>query len=178
VLRPRDEDFEKYVRDRRAGLLRFAMVLTSGDGYIAEDLVQTALTRLYVAWPRARSFSVDVYTRRIIVNALIDEKRRPAARQETSTAEPPEGALPDEVSGTTSDSDLLQALAALPSGMRAAVVLRHVEGLSVAETARTLRCSQGNVKSQTARGLDRLRELLAEASPSICSRLTTSQEKP
>jgi RNA polymerase sigma-70 factor (sigma-E family) len=167
VFRPRDQEFENYVRDKRASLLRFAMVLTAGDGHTAEDLVQTALTRLFLAWPRARRLSVDAYTRRIIVNALVDDKRRPAARRETSTAEPPEVVLGDQVSGATADPDLLQALAALPNGMRAAVVLRHAEGLSVAETASVLRCSPGNIKSQTARGLDRLRELLGRRVPNV-----------
>jgi DNA-directed RNA polymerase specialized sigma24 family protein len=51
--------------------------------------------------------------------------------------------------------------------MRAAVVLRHAEGLSVAETASVLRCSPGNIKSQTARGLDRLRELLSRRVPNV-----------
>lgn len=161
----RDDEFHHYVRDKRAGLLRTATVLTSGDRHLAEDLVQTALTRLYLAWPRARLMNVDAYVRRILVNALVDEKRRPASRRETTSAEPPDGPLPDHASGATADPDLLRALAALPSGMRAAVVLRHVEGLSVAETAHALGCSEGNVKSQTARGLDRLRDLLGEPVP-------------
>ncbi len=57
------------------------------------------------------------------------------------------------------------ALAALPVKMRAAVVLRHVEGLSVEETASALGCSTGNVKSQSSRGLDRLRDLLSSGEP-------------
>jgi RNA polymerase sigma-70 factor (sigma-E family) len=177
VSRPRDQGFEDYVRAKRASLLRFAMVLTAGDHYVAEDLVQTALTRLYVAWPRARSFSTDAYARRIVVNALIDEKRRHAARRETITAQPPERASLDGDSGITADPDLLQALAALPAGMRAAVVCRHVEGLSVEETASVLRCTPGNVKSQTARGLARLRELLAEQS-SVSVITESPQERP
>ena len=165
----RDDEFHSYVRDKRAGLLRTATVLTSGDRHLAEDLVQTALTRLYLAWPRVRAMNVDAYARRVLVNALVDEKRRPASRRETASAEPPDRPLPDHASGGGADPDLLRALAALPSGMRAAVVLRHVEGLSVAETAHALGCTEGNVKSQTARGLDRLRDLLGDPAPAIRS---------
>ena len=47
--------------------------------------------------------------------------------------------------------------------MRAAVVLRHVDGLSVAETAEALGRPEGTVKAQVARGLERLRRLLVES---------------
>lgn len=163
----RDEEFQRYVRERRASLVRLATMLASGDGHLAEDLVQTALTRLYLAWPRARAASRDAYVRRIIVNALIDEKRLPVTRRESSRAHVPDRPADTAAAVTLTDPDLLDALAGLPSGMRAAVVLRHVEGLNVTDTARALRCSEGNVKSQTARGLDRLRALLRD--PSICS---------
>ncbi len=157
----RDTHFQDYVRARRGVLLNIATLLCAGDRHRAEDLVQIALTRLYTAWPRARRMDVDAYVRRILVNALIDEKRRPFARRETPLSEPPEPRRyadhdPDE------DGALRAALADLPPRMRAAVVLRHVEGLSVDETASALRCSTGTVKSQTARALDKLRAALSE----------------
>lgn len=160
TMTQRDKEFQLYVSDKRASLLHTATVLASGDRHLAADLVQTALTRLYLAWPRARRMNIDAYVRRIIVNALIDEKRLAVTRREMSTALPPERPALDRTFDTGADPALLQALAALPSGMRAAVVLRHVEGLTVAETAHALGCTEGTVKSQTARGLDRLRELL------------------
>ncbi len=58
-------------------------------------------------------------------------------------------------------------LGTLPAGMRAAVVLRYVEGFSIAETADAMRCSEGNVKSQSARGLDRLRAAIPEHARNI-----------
>lgn len=160
----RDTQFQEFVRARRAALLRIATLLCSGDRHRAEDLVQIALTRLYTAWPRARRTDVDAYVRRILVNALIDERRRPFARRELPLAEPPEPVprIAAHDDDEDDDSALRAALATLPAGMRAAVVLRHVEGLSVEETAAAMRCSTGNVKSQTARGLDKLRAALAE----------------
>ena len=163
----REEEFRAYVVDARAGLVRTATWLTAGDSHLAEDLVQTTLTRLYVAWPRIRrADGPDGYARRTLVNALIDERRRPFWRRERSQAQLPEGAAPPR---DVEHGPLRAALAELPPGMRAVVVFRYVYDLSVADTADALKCSEGNVKSQTARGLDRLRELLitpsAEAAP-------------
>ncbi|MDQ1724809.1 MAG: hypothetical protein QOG52_1837, partial [Frankiaceae bacterium] len=103
--------------------------------------------------------------RRTLVNALIDERRRPFWRRESSHALVPDGAAPPS---DGDHSQLRAALAELPPGMRAVVVFRYVYDLSVADTADALKCSEGNVKSQTARGLERLRELLpplTEAAP-------------
>jgi RNA polymerase sigma-70 factor (sigma-E family) len=155
----RDEEFSAFVRARRHELLRSACLLTAGDTHLAEDLVQTALAKLYLAWPRvSRDGSMSAYTWRIIVNAHVDEKRRPRWRRERSVAEPPDA--PDELPEITGGDEVRNALAKLPAGMRAAVVLRYWADFSVADTARILRCSQGTVKSQTAKGIARLRESL------------------
>jgi RNA polymerase sigma-70 factor (sigma-E family) len=150
----REDEFRLYVLRSRAALLRTATLLTAGDSHLAEDLVQTTLTKLYLAWPRIRlPDGPDGYARRILANALIDERRRPFRQRETSHADVPDHA-PSELPQFQA---LLAALAELPPGMRAAVVFRHVHDLSVADTAKALGCSEGNVKSQTARGLDQLR---------------------
>lgn len=134
--------------------------MTGGDKHLAEDLVQVCLTKLYLAWPRISVAKLDSYARRVLVNALIDEKRGLFRKREQVWAD-----VPDYPQDSETDGDgygLLAALRQLPPGMRAAVVLRHVEGLSTEETADALRCSTGNVKSQTARGLARLRELTGD----------------
>ncbi|MCW2707000.1 MAG: putative polymerase ECF-subfamily sigma factor [Frankiales bacterium] len=157
----RDDEFRAYVVRSRSALVRTATLLTAGDAHLAEDLVQTALTRLYLAWPRVRpAEGPDSYTRRILANALIDERRRPYWRRERSHADVPEHASDVSIDEGPELHALLAALGELPAGMRAAVVFRHVHELSVAETARALGCSEGNVKSQTARGLDHLRARL------------------
>jgi RNA polymerase sigma-70 factor (sigma-E family) len=157
VRRPseRDREFTEFVTARRAALVRTATLLVSGDSAKAEDVVQTALTRLYLAWPRVRPDTAEAYARRCVVNAATDEHRSLFHRREQVRAELPEVAVPP----SPDEAVVLSLLATLPSGMRAAVVLRHVEGLSVAETAHAMRCSEGNVKSQSARGLQRLRDL-------------------
>lgn len=128
---------------------------------MAEDLVQATLTKLYVAWPAfQRADNPDGYVRRVLVNALIDEKRRVWRHRERSMAELPDvaGAAPSGA-GPAGEA-VKQALRELPPKMRAAVVFRYFYDLDVAATADALSCSEGNVKSQTARGLDRLRAAL------------------
>jgi RNA polymerase sigma factor (sigma-70 family) len=138
-------------------------MLCAGDGHRAEDAVQTALARVYLAWPRINAATRGAYLRRAVVNAVIDEGRRSARRGELCVADPPDYAAHDD--GDLDDaSDVLAALAELPPRMRAAVILRYIDGLSVTEAADALRCSEGTVKSQSARALQKLRLAL----PHLC----------
>jgi RNA polymerase sigma-70 factor (sigma-E family) len=160
----RDEEFRAFLADRRSSLLRTSTALTGGDPHLAEDLVQKCVIRLYVAWPRVRSMQLESYVRRSLVNALIDERRGAFWRHERAWAELPDAVGPEVVEGGGGElsGEMLRALGRLAPRMRAAVVLRHVDGLSTEETAHALRCSTGTVKSQTARGLERLRTLLGD----------------
>jgi RNA polymerase sigma factor (sigma-70 family) len=137
-----------------------AALLLSGDRATAEDVVQTALTRLYVTWPKVRPDTVNAYARRSVVNAVIDDRRKLFRRRERSQAE-----LPDVTTVVSRDVDqtaVIALLSTLPARMRAAVVLRYIEGLNAAETADALGCSEGTVRSQSARGLERLRAVFPE----------------
>ncbi|MEU5691335.1 SigE family RNA polymerase sigma factor [Actinosynnema sp. NPDC020468] len=155
-----DREFDAYV-DARARVLRRTAYLLCGDWHRAEDLVQTALTKLYAAWPRIhRDGSVDAYARKVLVRAAIDESRRPWRRETAVAALPEVGGAGDTTSDAAADLDVRAALARLPAGQRAVVVLRYWEDLSVAETARLLGNTEGTVKSQSAKGLAALRELL------------------
>jgi RNA polymerase sigma-70 factor (sigma-E family) len=159
----RDREFTEFVTARRAALVRVAALLLPNDPGRAEDVTQTALTRLYLAWPRVRPESVNAYARRCVVNAAMDDRRRLFRRREQVRAQ-----LPDVAAVEASHDDqttVLALLATLPARMRAAVVLRYVEGLSVAEAADAMGCSEGNVKSQCARGLERLRTAFPDRVP-------------
>ncbi|GGL04896.1 SigE family RNA polymerase sigma factor [Mangrovihabitans endophyticus] len=162
VRTERDEQFHDFVAGRRAALVRTARLLTAGDTHLAEDLVQAALTKLYVSWPAfRRADNPDGYVRRVLVNVLTDERRRVWRRRERPMAQLPEqpGPARDPATGPADDA-LRQALRDLPPRMRAAVVFRYFHELGVEETADALGCSVGTVKSQTARALDKLRTAL------------------
>jgi RNA polymerase sigma-70 factor (sigma-E family) len=159
--RAREEQFRAFVLAGRGRLLRTATLLASGDAHEAEDLVQTVLLRMYVSWPRIRAETRDAYARRMLVNAHLDERRRPHARHERNEASVPEVAI-EPAPPPDLEAVVFHALAGLPLRMRAAVILRHLYDASVAETAEVLGCSEGTVKSQTARGLDHLRARLTD----------------
>ena len=100
------------------------------DWHRAEDLVQTALVKLYVAWPRVRREGrEEAYARTIIVRANIDESRRPW-RREQSGLEAPHRAAREPVP-VEERSALFDALQQLPVMQRKTVLLRHWLGLSV-----------------------------------------------
>jgi RNA polymerase sigma-70 factor (sigma-E family) len=156
---PRAE-FTDWVVARRPRLRRLAYALC-GDWHTADDLVQTALAKLYVAWPTVqRRDAMDAYCLRIITRARIDEHRR-SWRRETP------GLEGFDVASRESDPalrpDLVRALAALPEMQRKVVVLRHWWGLSVAESAAQLGIGEGTVKSHSSRALARLAELMTDS---------------
>jgi RNA polymerase sigma-70 factor (sigma-E family) len=165
----REDQFRAYVTRSRASLLRTATLLSSGDSHRAEDLVQTVLVRVYVAWPRIRDETRDAYARKALINTHLDERRRPFRRHERTRADLPDVVV-DEVRPSDTNPAVFRALGELPPRMRAAVILRHLHDVSVAETADVLGCSEGTVKSQTARGLAYLRAALPELSGDMDAR--------
>ena len=151
-----DVEFVAFVADARHRLRRVAYAMC-GDWHHAEDIVQTALVKVYAQWSRVDSAKGPwSYARRAVVNAAIDESRRPWRRERSADC-PPDRAVP-EPGGL--DDALLEALSGLPARQRAAVVLRYIEGLDIDATAEVLGCSTGTVKSQSARGLDAMRRRL------------------
>jgi RNA polymerase sigma-70 factor (sigma-E family) len=151
-----EAEFADYFTARAAPLRRLAYALC-GDWHAAEDVVQTAFVKLYRAWRRVRPESMDAYVRRIVVNTYLSHRRD--RRRESVLAEPPDpGAPPDPDAGMR--VDVARALATLPARQRAMVVLRHLEDLSVAEVSDLLGIAEGTVKSQTARGVQALRQAL------------------
>lgn len=159
-MQDRDTEFGEYLESRAVVMRRTAYLLCGGDWHRAEDLVQTTLTKIYVAWSRIRrDGSVDAYSRKIMVRAAIDESRRAYRRREAVVSDLPEVETPPGA-GVEDTVDVRRALARLPAGQRAVVVLRYWEDLSVAETADALGKSEGTIKSQAAKGLASLRRLL------------------
>lgn len=144
--------------------MRTASLLCAGEEAHAEDLVQTTLTKLYLACSRVRrADSPLAYARKSFTHLFIDEARRAHRRRESTSADPAEALPSDPVSAGT-DLELrevmLAALSSLGPRQRAVVVLRHWLDLDVANTAGILGCSTGTVKSQNARALAHLRAYL------------------
>ncbi|HEU5032641.1 MAG TPA: SigE family RNA polymerase sigma factor [Spirillospora sp.] len=153
-----DEEFTAYVTARTPWLRRVAYLLCQ-DWHRADDLVQTAITRLYLHWRRASAAgNLDGYARTVLVRVFLAEQRGGWRRRVRLVAEAPDG--PGGTADLDGALDLRDALAALPPRQRAAVVLRFYCDLSVEQTADVLGCTAGTVKSQTARGLDALRRTL------------------
>ncbi len=148
--------------DASAARLRRTAFLLCGDWHTAEDLTQTTLAKVFVAWRRInRQDAVHAYATRTLVNTYLGEgrRRRPT---EVLTSHPPERSA--EQHSPELRMAVLDALAMLPPKSRAVVVLRYWADQSVEQVATTLGCSTGNVKSQSARALAKLRELLDDAS--------------
>jgi RNA polymerase sigma-70 factor (sigma-E family) len=161
-----EQDFAEYFADRRDSVRRTAFMLC-GDWHRADDLAQTAFVALHRRWRKIRDRSAtDAYLRKTLVRASIDESRRPWRRERQvdhlPEPEPAGGRLDDVADEVATRADLMAGLRKVPPKQRAVLVLRYFEGLDVAGVARALGCSEGNVKSQTARGLATLREVLGE----------------
>jgi RNA polymerase sigma-70 factor (sigma-E family) len=152
-----DASFREFARHKALLLRRTAYVLC-GDWHLAEDLVQTALIKLYRVWPKvSRKGPVDNYMRQVLLRCWLDEQRRPWRRRESRDGVVPEHPDSHIDPGSGISDSLLLALAEVPPKQRAAVVLRYWADLPDAEVAIALRCSEGTVKSQAARGLELLR---------------------
>ena len=158
-----DADFERFVAQRSATLLRTAFLLV-GDRGEAEDLLQTALLRTALKWPGVRG-EPDAYARQVLVNLARDRwrrlKRRPVEHPMDDL--PPALARHRDHADTVVDNQLLAAgLAALSQRQREVLALRYFEDLSVADTAAIMGASQGTVKSYTSRALQQLRQFLGD----------------
>ena len=154
--------FSSYVRARQPVLLRTARSLTANP-CDAEDLLQTALTKTYVAWERIEDHrALDGYVRRALLNTRTSQWRKRKvdefACEELPEPEPGGGAEEDPAERQALHDAMWRAIAKLPDRQRAMVVLRYYEDLSEAQTAEVLGVSVGTVKSAVSRALGKLRE--------------------
>ncbi|MDX2709231.1 SigE family RNA polymerase sigma factor [Streptomyces sp. PA03-6a] len=154
--------FTRYVRAKGPALLRTARSLTANP-CDAEDLLQTALTKTYLAWDRIDDHrALDGYVRRTLVNTRTSQwRRRRVEEYATDELPEPHGRAvtgPDEAEQQAQRDALLRAIARLPARQRAMVVLRYYEDMSEVQTAEALGVSVGTVKSAVSRALGKLRE--------------------
>jgi RNA polymerase sigma-70 factor (sigma-E family) len=146
----RESAYVEFVTARQGQLRRIAYAVC-GDWQQADELLHTALTKLYVAWPRLeREGAEEVFVRRVIVRSNVDRGRRTAAGDPT----------PDGQHAEQDRTPLFEALQALPAIQRKTAVLRHWLGLSVEQTAEDLGISTGAVQTHSTRALTSLQAAL------------------
>ena len=151
-----EEEYREFVGSRAASLHRTAYLLC-GDWHLADDLVQETFVQTFRHWRRVqRADNQNAYVKRILVNEFNRHWRRYGALPVRAGTDHPEVAVPDICDEVVNRADLLRALLTLPARQRATVVLRYLEGMSERETAAVMQCSEGTVKSQTARALSAL----------------------
>lgn len=149
---------ETFVAESGERLLR-AAIFMAGSREAGEDLLQSALERLFRHWRDVHD-DPERYVRRTLVHLATDGWRRRAVwrgKQGLLRASTPVY-HPDDTAGVDRRDELTGLLLRLPVRQRTAIVLRYLEGLTEIETADVMGCSVGTVKSATSRGLDRLRE--------------------
>lgn len=154
----RDEElFTEFVSARSTALFRTAYLMV-GDRQHAQDLLQEALTKTYVAWPRLRDVSkAEAYARRTVVTTAISWKRRRSWHERPLEVLPDRGAAASS-SGADVRRWVWEQVLELPPRQRAALVLRYYEDLTEAQTAEVMGCAVGTVKSAVSQGLTRLRD--------------------
>lgn len=154
--------FAEFVASRSGSLHRAAYLMV-GDVGLAQDLVQEALTKTYVAWPRLRHHgAAEAYTRKAITTTAITWFRKRSWSSERVTGAVPEQPQAGHADALAERHSLLQALGELPPRQRAVIVLRYYEDLTERQTAEALGCAVGTVKSQASAALTRLRTLLGD----------------
>jgi RNA polymerase sigma-70 factor (sigma-E family) len=151
--------FDEFARAEHAPLTRYAYLLT-GDADAAQDLAQETLVRVLVKWRHvAAADSPGAYARRVMLSLFVQGQRRRWRREIPSTEAPDTAGTSDGAAGVEDRDLIVRLLRRLPARQRAAVLLRHYEQRSEAETAAAMGCSVGTVKSLTSRGLAALRAL-------------------
>ncbi len=153
----RDDEFERFVHASYPGLVRLGFLLT-GDRGRGEDLVQTALVKVFGSWSTLRSTdAAGAYTRTVMVREASRWRRR-RWMGETPGDVADVAASGDGIDGMATADAVRRALQVLPVAQRAVVVLRYFEQRSEAEIGDILGISAGTVKSRASRALVTLRE--------------------
>lgn len=134
--------------------------LLCGDAHRAEELVQQALMKTYLAWPRARDGDPLIYARRVLANARIDSWRKHRREHLMAPEDLPERPIASDADRHAAHDELVRALRQLTQRQRCVVVLRHLMGLTEQEVADDLGVSVGTVKTTASRALRRLRALM------------------
>jgi RNA polymerase sigma-70 factor (sigma-E family) len=162
------DDFREFVIHRSPSLSRTAYLLT-GDHQLAEDLLQSALARVYPHWRRVREGNPEAYVRRVMYHQHISwwRRHRPPERLEPDPRDHPG---PDPNDGTALRLAVTAALRRLSRRQHAVLLLRYYEDLTEAQVAELLGCTVGSVKRHAYEGLRRLRAIAPDLVESLPER--------
>ncbi len=153
----REHVFDAFVRDNSPALLRVGWLLT-GDWASAEDLVQSALVTTWRKWQTIRRTDRPaVYVHRVMMTTYLGWRRRRWVGEVPRPDLPDHPAAFDEFGRSDLQQSLRSAMLRLPPKQRATIALRYFLDLSERDTADTLGCSLGTVKSNAARAIATLR---------------------
>lgn len=153
--------YEEYVATRWATLYRTAYLMT-GNHADAEDVVQTALVKVYAAWSKVTAADApEAYVRRILTNTFLSSRRPLRVTRERLVDQLPETSVPP--AGSEDRLSIWPHVASLPPKQRAVVVLRYYEDLSEQQIADALGCSTGTVKSNASLALKSLKARMTAA---------------
>lgn len=161
-MRASDEErFTDFVRAYSSSLFRTAYLMT-GDYQRAEDILQTALVRIYQRWTRIDAMDRPLgYAQKVVVSQVVSWWRRRSSHE--SLLQPSdEPSWNGRVEDIAEHERVWQAVLSLPPRQRAVTVLRYYEDLTEAQIAETLGMAPGTVKSHGHAAARRLAELLGE----------------
>ena len=145
-----------------------------GNPEDAQDCLQEAMLRVWRAisgFKGQSSFSTWVY--RITMNTCLDELRKRKSRPNTSLDSLVDAGWSPADEGETPERHALRGevrkklsafIQELPEDMRAAIVLRDIQGYAYDEIAQMLNTNVGTIKSRISRGREKLREKIAAGS--------------
>ncbi|MER5943516.1 SigE family RNA polymerase sigma factor [Streptomyces sp. uw30] len=165
--RARAGEFDEFVAARWSGLFHLARLLTGGDRHRAEDLLQESLVKLWFVWAKVGEEAPEPYVRKVMARAAARSARR-RWWGERPVEQVPDMAVTGDVSATVAERSRLEAaLAQLTARQRAAVVLRYYQDLPDRQVAEALGCPVGTARSHAARGVARLRQILADVNEPV-----------
>jgi RNA polymerase sigma factor (sigma-70 family) len=148
------ETFDSFFERQYEPVVR-SLTLVFGDRSRAEDAAQAAFERAYRKWRTVSEMQRPGTW--VYVVALRDARRRLQREADSGALEVVEPGTAGIEERMVNTLYVRSALATLPLRQRAAVVLRYLVGLSVAEVAEAMGCAEGTVKATLHSALRRLR---------------------
>ena len=160
--RASEDDYRQFVTLKAGQLFKVAYFIC-GDWHDAQDLLQTSLAKIYVAWHRIEQIeAVDAYARKVLLRTYLSQRRLKRSSELPVDVHDLGARLVEPGADLELHLTLIAALRVLPPRNRAAVVLHYLEGHSLAAIADYLGTTESAVKSLNTRSLRQLRDQLGD----------------